>query len=239
MFLSCIWNRQCWYYCSLSQGKEDEQKPRLPQDSHALTCLKCQALLIFITWNIVWMVRDPKIHCHFLKIRGVVITHVYFPGVSDGNESACNAGDPGSIPGLRRSPGEGNGHPLQCSCLEKSLERGAWWDTSVGSRRVGMAEWLHYHTRLCRQTWAPESTSAWMRADRSFHVFILVLPASTILYWVGQNLCLGFSIRCNGKTRMNLLANPIKYVRKKGLIMLVFKSKLFRLCHISRLLRIF
>ena len=81
MFLSCIWNRQCWYYCSLSQGKEDEQKPRLPQDSHALTCLKCQALLIFITWNIVWMVRDPKIHCHFLKIRGS-LSHMFISLVS-------------------------------------------------------------------------------------------------------------------------------------------------------------
>ena len=43
-----------------------------------------------------------------------------------GKESACNAGDPGSIPGLGRSPGEGNGNPLQCSCLENSMDRGAW-----------------------------------------------------------------------------------------------------------------
>ena len=41
-----------------------------------------------------------------------------FPGGSDGKESACNAGDPGSIPGLERSPGEGNGTPLQYSYLE-------------------------------------------------------------------------------------------------------------------------
>ena len=47
------------------------------------------------------------------------------PGGSDGKESACNAGDPGSIPGLGRSPGEGNGNPLQYSCLENPIERGA------------------------------------------------------------------------------------------------------------------
>ena len=41
-------------------------------------------------------------------------------------ESACNVGDPGSIPGSGRSPGEGNGNPLQCSCLETSMDRGAW-----------------------------------------------------------------------------------------------------------------
>ena len=48
-----------------------------------------------------------------------------FPGGSDGKESTCNAGDPGSIPGLGKSPGEGNGNPLQY-CLENSMDRGAW-----------------------------------------------------------------------------------------------------------------
>ena len=45
-----------------------------------------------------------------------------FPGGSEGKESACNAGNPGSIPGLGRSPGEGNGNPLQYSCLENAVE---------------------------------------------------------------------------------------------------------------------
>ena len=52
-----------------------------------------------------------------------------FPGVSDGKESACNSGDPGSIPESERSPGEGNGNPLQYSCLENSMGRGAWQAT--------------------------------------------------------------------------------------------------------------
>ena len=51
----------------------------------------------------------------------------YFPGSSDGKVSVCNAGDPGSIPGSGRSPGGGNGNPLQYSCLERPMERGAWW----------------------------------------------------------------------------------------------------------------
>ena len=50
-----------------------------------------------------------------------------FPGSSAGKESTCNAGNPGSIPGLGRSPGEGNGNPLQYSCLENSMDRGSWW----------------------------------------------------------------------------------------------------------------
>ena len=45
-----------------------------------------------------------------------------FPGGSDGKVSACSAGGPGSIPGSGRSPGEGNGHPLQYSCLENSMD---------------------------------------------------------------------------------------------------------------------
>ena len=52
-----------------------------------------------------------------------------FPRGSDSKESAWNAGDPGSIPGLRRSFGEGNGKPLQFSCLENPKDRGAWWAT--------------------------------------------------------------------------------------------------------------
>ena len=50
-----------------------------------------------------------------------------FSGSLDSKESACNAGDPGLIPGLGRSPGEGNGNPLQYSCLENFMGGGAWW----------------------------------------------------------------------------------------------------------------
>ena len=48
------------------------------------------------------------------------------PAGSDSEESTCNTGDQGLIPGLRRSPGEGNGYPLQYSGLENSMDRGAW-----------------------------------------------------------------------------------------------------------------
>ena len=59
-----------------------------------------------------------------------------FPRGSGGKPSACNAGDPGLIPGLGRSPGEGNGYPLQYSCLENSMDRGAGWATvSMGSQK--------------------------------------------------------------------------------------------------------
>ena len=74
------------------------------------------------------------------KIREVQIeiilattsTIIFIPGGSDGKESACNAQDLSSIPGSGRSPGEGNGYPLQYSCLENSMERGAWGATVHG-----------------------------------------------------------------------------------------------------------
>ena len=53
---------------------------------------------------------------------GNCLGYLSFPGGSDAKASACNAGDPGPIPGLQRSPGEGNGNPLQHSCLENPMD---------------------------------------------------------------------------------------------------------------------
>ena len=78
-----------------------------------------------------------------------------FSGGSDGKESTCDTGDQGSIPGLGRSHGEGNGYPLQYTCLENSKDRGAWRDTVHGIVESVMTEQLStqyfivyiYHTR--------------------------------------------------------------------------------------------
>ena len=65
-----------------------------------------------------------------------------FPVGSDDKESACNARDLGSIPGLGRFHGEGNGCPLQYSCLENSMDRVAWWATVHGHTESDMTELL-------------------------------------------------------------------------------------------------
>ena len=67
----------------------------------------------------VYLAIQKQINCHYLAIRD-------FPGGSDGKVSAYNAGDLGSIPGSGRSPGEGNGNPLQYSCLENPMDGGNW-----------------------------------------------------------------------------------------------------------------
>ena len=65
----------------------------------------------------------------------VQLSYPGFPYSSVSKESACSAGDPGSIPGLGRSPGKGNGDPLQYPCLENLMDKGAWWVVVHGVTR--------------------------------------------------------------------------------------------------------
>ena len=67
------------------------------------------------------------------------------PGGSEVKASACNAGDLGSIPGSGRSPGEGNGNPLQYSCLENPMDGGAWWATvnGVAKSQTRLSDFTH------------------------------------------------------------------------------------------------
>ena len=72
-----------------------------------------------------------------------ILTNLWgFPGGSDGKESACNAGEPGLIPGSGRPPGEGNGYPLQYSWLENPTDRGAWRATAHRVAESDMTEQL-------------------------------------------------------------------------------------------------
>ena len=65
-------------------------------------------------------------YCYSLNCVHTPTPALDFPGGSGGKQSACNAGDPGSIRGLGRSPGEGDGNPLQYSCLGNYVDRGDW-----------------------------------------------------------------------------------------------------------------
>ena len=90
-----------------------------------------------------------------------------FPGGSDGKESACNVGDSGLIPGLGKSPGEGNRNPLQCSCLENPMDSGAWQATVHGVAR-SQHDWTTNIFTLF--TWVYEVLSyLWSR-------YILMIP---------------------------------------------------------------
>ena len=110
-----------------------------------------------------------------------------FPGSSDGKASAYNAGDPGSIPGLGRSLGEGNGNPLQYSCLENPLEGGAWYVTvhGVAKSRTQLSNFtfwllcleLFFSTRFSQK--CPISVR---RLDQQIHLILVSLGAMHMLY---------------------------------------------------------
>ena len=82
-----------------------------------------------------------------------------------GKESACNAGDQGSVPGSGRSLGEGNGNPLQYSCLENSMDGGAWWATVHGAEksqaRLSNFTFTFHFPALEKEIATHSSTLAW------------------------------------------------------------------------------
>ena len=77
-----------------------------------------------------------------MESKSYTIHSIGFPGSSDGKGSAFNAGDPDSIPGVGRYPGEENGYPLKYSCLENSMDRGVWWATVHRVTKTDMTEQL-------------------------------------------------------------------------------------------------
>ena len=93
------------------------------------------------------LIRKLKFHDHqilassilssFFFFLSIAIAVLGFPRGSDGKESTCNVGDSDMIPGLERSPGEGHDNPLQYSCLENSMDKGAWQATVMRLQRVG------------------------------------------------------------------------------------------------------
>ena len=87
-----------------------------------------------------------------------------FLGGSDGKASACNAGGLGSIPGSGKSPGEGNGNPLQYSCLENSMDGGAWRATVHGVAKswTRLSNWLIFNW-----SYRKDKSSSWPKRDSS------------------------------------------------------------------------
>ena len=92
-----------------------------------------------------------------------------FPGVSEGKAPARNVADPDLIPGSERSPGEGNGNPLQYSCLENSMVEGAWWALVHGvarsrTRLIDFTFTFHFHAlekAMATPVFLPGESQGW------------------------------------------------------------------------------
>ena len=97
-----------------------------------------------------------------------------FPGGSGGKESVCNVGDPGLIPGLGRSPGEGNGDTIQYSCLEHSMDGGAWG-------RVGYSPWGGKEFDMTEQL-THRDTKSFITTTKLFKSQVFTSQCSSALY---------------------------------------------------------
>ena len=87
------------------------------------------------------------LHLYFYIFVYTLFFFLLFSGGSVGEVSACSTGDRDSIPGSGRFPGEGNGNPLQYSCLENSMDRGAWQDIVHEVTESGTTESTNTHTQ--------------------------------------------------------------------------------------------
>ena len=147
-------------YLTNGRGLRDEKAEKETKLESVARCPKGNHTM---AWALQWahcplnMVRLPS--CAFWGFLEASTVIQGFPWGSDGKESTCNAGYPGSIPGSGRSPGEGNGYPLQYSCLGNPMDRGAWWAIVHGVAKS--------QTRL----------------SDSEHTVILWLPYCFTIYW--------------------------------------------------------
>ena len=130
------------------------------------------------------MFTDPSFRTCPLWILGIwVQVPLGFSGSSGSKESACKAGDSSSIPGLGRSPGEGNGKPLQYCCLGNSMDREAWRATVHGvAKTQDMTEWLTHFTHTSSGTISFWSSLA------MYLVIAILLKKAFLIVWIMKSL---------------------------------------------------
>ena len=138
-----------------------------------------------------------------------------FPGGSEVKASACNAADLGLIPGLGRSPWEGNGTPLQYSCLENPMDGGAWWATvhGVAKSRTRLSDFISLH--LGDEGWNLRqgvSFKKWCFTAVMYTWWLKLIKKLSLINWRGKSVinsqltwvqCL-FCVRCCAKPLMHI-----------------------------------
>ena len=125
------WKKEWWSFRPRSKGRQ-------PSDKLMTSCTPMRWLCFLHGF-----MSDSQKFSYRIKFSlWFIFFYDLFPGGSDRKESTCQAGNSSLIPGLGRSPGEGNGNPLQYSYLGNSMDRGAWWATVYGVAKSRIpAEW--------------------------------------------------------------------------------------------------
>ena len=143
----CVWlesaaTRRTCFASSRLQSKSQYLRECHPREPSPKKTKRKNWFRKFFFFLVLFGVPHPEIM--FLSYLGFLSSPI--PGGSDGKESACNSRNLGSISGLGRFPGEGKGYPLQCSCLENPMDRGAWWVTVHGvTKSWTQLSDLHFH----------------------------------------------------------------------------------------------
>ena len=124
--------------------------------------------------------------------------------VSDGEASVYNAGDPGSVPGLGRFPEEGNGNPLQYSCLESPMDRGAWWakvhgiaesQTTFSSNKEYWIRNPHHKTYRARPSMCNKNSQAVDDHYMTIYMWHFTSKRKFKWKWLSEHMCRIFSIK--------------------------------------------
>ena len=142
-------------------------------------CGQDKSQWFFLNWLFSWPYRHFCWSIFWVKNYGPALTYMGFPGGSAEKEStfsAADLGDVGLIAGLGRSSREGNGNPLQYSCLENSMDRGAWYTIVYGVAESGTTEWLSIQRALSIGNLCPLLV-------RFIYIQIYIIQLEYIYYW--------------------------------------------------------
>ena len=138
-----FWNAMSAYQTELIKIKIDKAPSFLRKDFF----YPGFSTLLPVTFSTIYIII-LKEWDKLLRVHLTLVRRCGGSGSSEGKESSSNAGDLGLIPESGRSPGEGNGYPFQYTCLENSMDRGAWWATAHGVAKSWT--WLNDYHIYCR-----------------------------------------------------------------------------------------
>ena len=168
------------------------------QSSSYLNCHQyLSQLIILLRIFFIWLLEHRTLGSSYFPNCFLSHSSLVFSGGSDSKESACNAGDLGLSPGLGKSPGEGNGFPLQYSGLESSMDRGAWQATvhGVTKNRTWFSN-FHFHSSLL--VLPPLPNLLMLKCSRAQSMVLFSTLCTITSWWSHQSCDFKYLYFCSG-----------------------------------------